>query len=465
MKVIVCGAGQVGFGIARHLAGEGNDVTVVDREASLMQRITDTLDVRPILGHGGHPDVLEQAGAADADVLIAVTATDEVNMVTCQVAKTLFGIDKTIARVRDANFLKPRWSRLFADEAMPIDVIISPEQEVAAAVLRRLALPGAFDSASFFDGQCEMIGISIGEDCPVVDTPLNQLTGLFPDLQAIVVGIRRDRRTYVPDFDDVIQPGDEAFLVTASSDTERTLKIFGHEEREARRIALIGGGNIGFEVAKALDAQAGRYALSVIEASPERARFVSEKLSRSIVLQGSGLTPEILNEAGVRETDLLLALTNDDQVNVLTTMLALQEGCQRGLCLINDNSFQNLVGQFGMELAVNPRAVTVSSILGQVRRGNVSRVHAISDESAEVLEAQIADGSPIAGTKLRDLQLGDAMRIGMIFRKGEMVMPRGGVELKSGDRVVMFVLADGIDQFESLLRSKDKKPAKKTAKA
>ena len=456
MKVIVCGAGQVGFGIARHLAGEGNDVTVVDRQPSLMQRITDTLDVRPILGHGGHPDVLEQAGAANADVLIAVTASDEVNMVTCQVAKTLFGIEKTIARVRDANFLKPRWQHLYADEAMPIDVIISPEQEVAGAVLRRLALPGAFDSANFLDGKSEMIGVSIGDDCPVIDTPLNQLTGLFPDLRAIVTGIRRGRQTYVPDFDDVIQPGDEVFLVTASDDTERTLKIFGHEEREARRIVIIGGGNIGFEVAKSLDAQAGRYALSVIESNADRARFVAEKLTRSIVLQGSGLSPELLNEAGVRETDLLLALTNDDQVNVLTTMLALQEGCSRGLSLINDNSFQNLVGQFGMELAINPRAVTVSSILAHVRRGNVARVHAISDESAEVLEAEIAEGAPIVGSKLRDLDLGEHMRIGVIYRKGKLIMPRGGVELKSGDRVVMFVLADGVEQFESLLRSKEK---------
>ena len=301
MKVIVCGAGQVGFGIARHLAGEGNDVTVVDREASLMQRITDTLDVRPILGHGGHPDVLEQAGAADADILIAVTASDEVNMVACQVAKTLFQIPKTIARVRDGNYLKPEWKGLFAKESLPIDVIISPEDEVADAVLRRLALPGAFDSASFFDGDAEMLGIAIEDDCPVVDTPLNQLTGLFPDLKAIVVGIRRDGRVYVPEFNDTMQPGDEAYLVTASSDTDRTLKIFGHEEREARRIILVGGGNIGFQVAKGLDRQSGRYALSLVEENPERARFVAEKLARSIVLQGSGLTQEILNEAGVRD--------------------------------------------------------------------------------------------------------------------------------------------------------------------
>jgi len=457
MKVIVCGAGQVGFGIARHLAGEGNDVTVVDREVSLMQRITDTLDVRPILGHGGHPEVLEQAGAAEADVLIAVTASDEVNMVACQTAKALFKKPKTIARVRDRNYVKAKWRGLFTEDGIPIDVIISPEVEVANAVIRRLALPGAFDSSSFANGSAEMIGVAIGQDCPVIDTPLNQLTGLFPDLQAIVVGLRRDNKVYVPDFYDTIQSGDEAFLVTASTDTERTLKIFGHEEREARRIVIVGGGNIGYQVAKELDTQAGRYSLSLIEASSDRARSIAERLNRSIVLQGSGLSPEILAEAGIRQADLVLALTNDDQVNILTNMLALQEGCERGLCLINDNSFQNLAGDFGMEVSINPRAITVSSVLRHVRLGNVSQVHALSDESAELIEAEIKEGSPIASSKLRDLDLGSAMRIGMVYRKKKLILPRGGTELKPGDRVVMFVTAEGIEQFESLLISKEKK--------
>jgi len=457
MKVIVCGAGQVGFGIARHLAGEGNDVTVVDREVSLMQRITDTLDVRPILGHGGHPEVLEQAGAAEADVLIAVTASDEVNMVACQTAKALFKKPKTIARVRDRNYVKAKWRGLFTEDGIPIDVIIAPEVEVANAVIRRLALPGAFDSSSFANGSAEMIGVAIGQDCPVIDTPLNQLTGLFPDLQAIVVGLRRDNKVYVPDFHDTIQSGDEAFLVTASTDTERTLKIFGHEEREARRIVIVGGGNIGYQVAKELDTQAGRYSLSLIEASPDRARSIAERLNRSIVLQGSGLSPELLAEAGIRQADLVLALTNDDQVNILTNMLALQEGCERGLCLVNDNSFQNLAGDFGMEVSINPRAITVSSVLRHVRLGNVSQVHALSDESAELIEAEIKEGAPIATSKLRDLDLGNAMRIGMVYRKEKLILPRGGTELKPGDRVVMFVTAEGIEQFESLLTSKEKK--------
>jgi trk system potassium uptake protein TrkA len=455
MKVIVCGAGQVGFGIARHLAGEGNDVTVVDRAAPLMQRITDTLDVRPVLGHGGHPDVLEKAGAADADILIAVTASDEVNMVTCQVAKSLFNVPKTIARVRDRNYLVPRWKQLFADESIPIDVIISPETEVGDSVLRRLALPGAFDNASFCEGQVQMIGVSIEDDCPIVDTPLNQLTGLFPDLQAIVVGVKRAGKLYVPDFDDMLEAGDEAIVVTASADTDRTLKIFGHQEVEARRILIVGGGNIGFQVARELDGQTA-YSVSLIEQNETRAREVAESLSRSIVLNGSGLSPELLAQGNVRNSDLVLGLTNDDQVNVLTTMLSLQEGCQRGMCLVNDTSFLSLAGQFGMEVAINPRAVTVSSILGHVRRGRVMRVHAVGDGTAEVLEAEIQEGSKLSHEKLRDLDLPEGIRFGFVRRDKELLKPRGGLELKPGDHVVVFVLASAIEAAEKLFDTEKK---------
>ncbi|MEC8246906.1 MAG: Trk system potassium transporter TrkA, partial [Pseudomonadota bacterium] len=266
MKVIVCGAGQVGQGIAQHLAGEGIDVIVVDRAAALMQRISDTLDVRPIQGHGAYPETLEKAGAADADILIAVTASDEVNMVTCQVAKSLFNVPKTIARVRDRHYLSGKWrDSLFNRENIPVDVIISPETEVGEAVVGRLALPGTFDNFGFCDNVVQMIGVSIETDCPVIDTPLNQLTGLFPDLRAIVVGLERDGHLYVPDFDDTILAGDKAYLVTAASDTLRTLKIFGHEEREARRIVIVGAGNIGYQVARTLENGRAPYSISLIE--------------------------------------------------------------------------------------------------------------------------------------------------------------------------------------------------------
>ena len=257
-----------------------------------------------------------------------------------------------------------------------------------------------------------MIGVSIENDCPVIDTPLNQLTGLFPDLRAIVVGLERDGHLYVPEFDDTILAGDKAYLVTAASDTLRTLKIFGHEEREARRIVIVGAGNIGYQVARTLENGNASYSISLIEQEEARAREVAEKLNKSVLLHGDGLSPEILAEAGVRDADITLGLTNDDQVNVLTTLLSLQEGSVRGMCLINDNSFQRLAGKFGMEVAINPRAITVSSILGQVRRGQIIRVHAIGDGCAEALEAEVLEGSVLVGQKLRDLDLPDGIALG-----------------------------------------------------
>ncbi|MGI9440425.1 MAG: Trk system potassium transporter TrkA [Parvibaculales bacterium] len=450
MKVIVCGAGQFGFGIARHLAGEGDDVTVVDRMPELMQHIANTLDVRPVLGHCGHPQVLDDAGAADADIVIAVTASDEVNMVACQVAKSLFNVPKTIARVRDHHYRTNTYEKLFSDNVIPVDVVISPETEVAQAVGRRITLPGAFDSATFCNGQAEMVGISIHENCPITDTPLHQLTDLFPDLSTVVVGINRDGKVYVPDFDDTMQLGDEAFVVTASSNTERTLKIFGHEENEVRKILIVGGGNVGSQLARQLDKQKGRYTLTLLEHDKERAKKVADALPHTIVLHGSGLSPESLSEARVRDADLIAGLTNDNQVNVLTTMLALQEGCKRGVCLINDSSFLSLTRQIGMDVAINPRAVTVSSVLGHVRQGKVVRVHTVVDGAAEIIEAQVPENSPLIGTTLRDLKLPQGLRIGAIWQNNELTTPRGDSEVKAGDYVVIFATRESIEHAEHL---------------
>ena len=265
-----------------------------------------------------------------------------------------------------------------------------------------------------------------------------------------MVGLERDGHLYVPEFDDTILAGDKAYLVTAASDTLRTLKIFGHEEREARRIVIVGAGNIGYQVARTLENGRAPYSISLIEQEEPRAREVAEKLTKSVLLHGDGLSPEILAEAGVRDADITLGLTNDDQVNVLTTLLALQEGSVRGMCLINDNSFQRLAGKFGMEVAINPRAITVSSILGQVRRGQIIRVHAIGDGGAEALEAEVLEGSVLVGQKLRDLDLPDGIRFGAMVRAEELITPRGGTEIKIGDRIVVFALSNAIEDVEHL---------------
>ncbi|MGC6511391.1 MAG: Trk system potassium transporter TrkA [Parvibaculales bacterium] len=453
MKIIVCGAGLVGFGIARHLAAEGNDVTVVDREAELIQRINDTLDVRAIQGHGAHPSVLDNAGARNADIIIAVTSSDEVNMVICQIAYSLFKVPKKIARIRDHKYLEKEWAGIFSHDDLPVDEIISPEEEVAESVLQRLAIPGAYDSANFVGGKQKFLAMNLTENCPVVDTPLNQLTELFSDLKAVVVGIKRNGKIIVPKNDHVMMIGDDVFLVTDEQDAERTMTIFGHEEKEAAKIILVGAGNVGSYVARKLEQRGSTYSVRVIENDRERAKIVADELDRTIVLQGNGLESELLYEAGVRDAGLLVALTNDDQVNILVSLLARNEGCERALCLINDTTFLPISKTIGLDAAINPRSTTVSSVLSHIRRGRVKNVHTVDDGAAEVIEAEVADNSPLVGKKIRQLDLRDNVRIGSIYRNGETVVPRGNTEIKSDDRIVVFAMTESVDEVEKLFHS------------
>lgn len=456
MKIIVCGAGLVGFGIARHLAVEGNDVTVVDREPELIQRINDTLDVVAIEGHGAHPSVLEAAGARDADILIAVTSSDEVNMVACQIAHSLFSVPKKIARIRDHKYLEKEWDGLFSRDDMPVDEIISPEEEVAETVLQRLAIPGAYDSASFGDGKQQFLAMNLNENCPVIDTPLNQLSELFSDLRAIVVGIKREGRVFVPRNSEPMMIGDDVFLVTDAQDATRTMTIFGHDEKQARNIIIIGAGNVGRYVARKLEEKTSatrqRNVVRVIEANKEQAKLVAAELNSTVVLQGSGLKSEVLTEAGIRDADMLLALTNDDQVNILVSMLGLNEGCERALCLINDTTFLPISKSIGLDAAINPRATTISSVLSHIRRGRIVSVHTVEDGAAEVIEAEVAETSPLARQKIRQLELPKNVRIGAINRAGETIIPRGNTEIKPGDRVIIFAMTDAVDEVEKLFR-------------
>ncbi|MDP2620232.1 MAG: Trk system potassium transporter TrkA [Hyphomicrobiales bacterium] len=452
MKVIICGAGQVGFGIAERLSAEANDVSIIDSSPQLIQTISDTLDVRGFVGHGSHPDVLHQAGGSDADMIIAVTLHDEVNMVACQVAHSLFKIPTKVARVRAQSYLQEQWRDLFSRDNLPIDVIISPEIEVGEMVLRRLALPGAFDVMSFAEGEIAVVGVTCEEDCPVVDTPLAQLTELFPDLRAVVVGIVRDDHIFVPRSSDQMLVGDAVYFVAVRAEVERTLSIFGHEEKQASRVIIAGGGNIGLFVARELEARGSRARAKIIEASRNRAIAIADDLSRTVVLHGSALDEEILREADVEQADTMVALTNDDQVNILSSVMAKRLGCRRALSLINNAGYVSILRSLGIDAHVDPRAVTMSKILQHVRRGRIRGVHTVHEGQAEVLEAEALDTSPLIGQPLREVSLLDGMRIGAIYRQGQVIIPRGDTQINAHDRIVIFVLADKVPQVEQMFR-------------
>ncbi|MBG54015.1 MAG: Trk system potassium transporter TrkA [Alphaproteobacteria bacterium] len=452
MKVIVCGAGQVGFGIARQLAAENNDVTVIDQSPQLVQRVSDVLDVRAIVGHGAHPDVLERAGAPDADMLIAVTFHDEVNMVACQVAHSVFNVPTKIARIRSQSYLQPGFQDLFARDHMPIDVIISPELEVGRAVLRRLAVPGAFDILEFADGLVNVVGVSVEEDCPIANTPLRQLTELFPDLKSRVVGVVRQGKLFVPHSDDQMIVGDQVYFASDRKEVRRTLGIFGHEEQQARRVLIVGAGNIGLYVAQELEKKNTGVRVKVLERSRDRAVFAADRLQRTIVLNGDGLEPEILREAGVQETETIVTLTNDDQANILTCVLAKREGCSRALSLINNQTYSPLMRSLGIDAFLNPRATTVSHILRHVRRGRIRGLQAVHDGAAEVIEAEALETSPLVGQPLREVDLPDGLIVGAIARDGNVITPNGSTIIEAGDKVVMFAQRDQVATVEQLFR-------------
>ena len=452
MKVIICGAGQVGVGIGERLAADDNDVSIVDSSAELVQRVNDMLDVRAIHGNGAHPDILAQAGAGEADMLIAVTAQDEVNMVACQVAHSLFDIPTKIARIRSQTYLDEKWARLFSREHMPIDLIISPEVEVGEMVMRRLALPGAFETVSFGSGAITALGLNCGADCPVIDTPLSQLSDLFPDLPAVVVAIVRNGRLIVPHSDDQMVTGDEAYVITPAEQVARLLQIFGHEELHTRRIVIAGGGNIGFYVAQAIEARETAMRVKVVETSHERAVSIAERLNRTVVLHGNSLSEELLREADTASADTFLALTNDDQANILTAVLAKQLGCERSLCLINSPGYSKLVRTLGIDAQINPRAITVSRILQHVRRGRIRAVHTIQHGAGEIIEAEAMETSPVIGKPLRQLGLSEGIRIGAILRNGKIIIPDGSTELETKDRAILFATNEYIREVEQLFR-------------
>ncbi len=450
MKVIVCGAGEVGFNIARHLALENNDVTVVDQEPKLARRISDTLDAQGVVGHASNPDVLEQAGIADADMIIAVTHTDEVNMVACQIAHSLFDVPTKIARVRQQSYLQPIYGNLFSRDHMPIDVIISPEIEVARAVTRRLEVPGAFEMIPLVKGKVKLIGVRCEDTCPLVNTPLRQLTQLFPDLNIVIVGLMRDSQQIVPTADDQMLPGDEVYFVVDSEQVARAMAAFGHEELEARRLLIFGGGNIGVFLAQEIEREHSWVKAKIIESGQKRAEKISGILERTMVICGNVLDPEILEEANVSATETVVAVTNDDETNILSSILAKRYGCKRAITLINKVTYQPIISSLGIDVVVSPRNITVSTILQHVRRGRIHSVHTLREGFGELIEAEALETSDLVGKPLREVKLPQGVLLGAIVRDGEMICPRGSTVVQSKDRVVLFASEDVIRKVEKM---------------
>ena len=450
MKVVICGAGQVGSAIAAYLSEEGNNVSLIDQNADLIADVNENLDVTGIVGHASSPDILEQAGAADAEMLIAATYSDEVNMVACQVAHSLFKVPMKIARVRDPSYLSPTWSGLYHRDHMPIDVVISPEIEVARSIANRIRVPGAFNIIPMADGLVQMVSVICRQSCPLINTPLKHLTSLFPDLTIEIVAIIRGETKIIPNSEDELLPGDEAYFVVSTEHLSRAMAAFGYDGQQTRRVLIVGAGKIGSRLAADISATMKDVTVRMIEADMDKAQRAAQKLTGITVVQGDGLSKEIMEEANVGKTEAVISVMNHDESNILAAMLAKQYGCERAIALINSPSFTPLVTSLGVDAIVNPRAITVSTILQHVRRGRIKAAHSLRDGFAEILEVEALDTSAIVNTPIREIKRPKDMIFGLIVRGKTIMVPRPEMVIKPDDRVIILAAHDQVKRVEQM---------------
>ena len=450
MKIVICGAGLVGSAIASHLAAEQNDVTVIDADNEKIQRVAEHADVRGVVGVASHPDVLAEAGLRDAQLLIAVTESDEVNMVATQVAHTIFHTPTRIARIRSWAYLNPEFRDLYGSDHMPIDHIISPEEEVSSAVERQLRLPGAFDVKDMADGKVQLIGVLAKQNCPVISTPLRHLTSLFPELTMTIVAIVRGTSVIVSrDGRDELQVGDKVYFVCDAAHTQRAMAAFGHTETEAASAVIAGGGSIGMLLAEKISEN--NATATIIEIDKTQAHKIATELSSTSVVCGDTLDADILEEAGVATTGTFLSVSNDDEVNMLSALLAKRMGAAHTVALVNNPGFVPLMSTLGIDAVVNPPQITVSSILEHVRRGRIRDVHSVMEDHGEVLEAEIMPSSPLVGQTLRNARIPKGLSFGAIIRKGTVLAVRGDTTIEANDLVILFAKQGRAAKAETLL--------------
>ncbi|EKE10573.1 MAG: hypothetical protein ACD_16C00001G0004 [uncultured bacterium] len=450
MKVIICGAGKVGFSIARYLATHDNDVTVIDHSEELINHLSTALDVRGIVGFASHPDVLARANLDEADMIIAVTFADEVNMVACQIAHSLFKVPLKIARVRNKSYLNPEWADLYKPENMPIDLIISPELEVARAISRGLDFPGTFEVTSFADTMLQLVGIRCKTKAPILNTPLRLLENLFPKLDLRVLFIVRGDAGFIPTGADQLQEEDEVYLLIPREKFTHAIEAFGFSELRSQRILILGGGNVGFCLAEEVEARHPDISLMLVEKEKDRATFVANQLSRATVLQGDALDREILREANVKITNKVIAVTSDDKVNIISSLLSKRMGAEQTMALINSSAYSSLVTSLGIDSLISPKALTVSTILQYVRRGRIRAVHSIRDNFGEVIEAEAVNTSSVLGMSLEEINIPRSLLIGAIIREGQLLTPQKDTIIKVHDRIVLVVTNPAIKRFEKL---------------
>jgi trk system potassium uptake protein TrkA len=438
MKIIILGAGQVGGSLAEHLASEANDITVVDTDGERLRDLGDRLDIRTVQGRGSLPTVLRQAGADDADMLVAVTNSDETNMVACQVAHTLFHTPTKIARVREAAYLTR--SELFDNEAIPVDVLISPEQVVTNYIKRLIQHPGALQVIDFAEGKAQLVAVKAYYGGPLVGQQLRQLREHMPNVETRVAAIFRRDRPILPQGDTVIEADDEVFFIAAKANIRAVMSEMRRLDESYKRIVIAGGGQIGERLAEAIES---RYQVKIIEMNPARCRHLSDTLDSTVVLQGSASDRDLLMEENIADADIFLALTNDDEANIMSSLLAKRLGAKKVMTIINNPAYVDLIQGGDIDIAISPQLATIGTLLAHVRRGDIVSVHSLRRGAAEAIEA-IAHGdeksSKVIGKAIENIGLPPGTTIGAIIRDEEVIIAHDNTVIEAGDHVILFLV-------------------------
>ena len=459
MNIIICGAGRVGFTIAKLLSEQGHSITVIDQSSEDIQKINDSLDVKAIVGKATYPSILEKANASETYMIIAVTRNDEINMLICQISFSIFNIQKKIARIRSQDYLNPKFTRVYSKENLPIDVIISPEIEIAKSIQRKLEAPGALDSVPFADNKIRLLEILIKENSKSINIKFNELTKKYPKLEANVIGINREDKFFIPKKTDSVKKDDKIYVIINSSQMSETLEAFGHEEKISKKILIIGGGNIGYNLAKNIEETLETVRVKIVEKNKERAEYLANELNDTIIINGDGLDEEVLTEANLEEAETVLALTNDDEDNLMVSVLVekfakdkKEIDDKRTMALINKPNYSLLQSSLKIDDLIDPRMNTVSSILKHVHKGTIENAYTISNGEYEVIEAEIIETSELINKELKNSNLPDEIRIGAVLRDKKVIIPRSNFTFKKDDRVVFIAQKDSISFVENIFR-------------
>ena len=451
MKIIVCGAGEVGSNIAKQLVTEDNDVTIIDESEELLRSINQNLDVKSICGKPSYPSVLEKADAEETDMLIAVSDNDEINIISCHVAESIFKIPVKVARIKESNYLNKKWSDLFSKKSLPIDVLISPELEIAKAISRKLNTPGAFDSILLGDKLLRIIGLSINADCPVINTPLRMFPGIFSGLEIKILVIFRNNEIVIPSGQEEIYPNDEIYFAVRDSDLGRALRVFGIKSQETRKVVIVGAGNIGLNLIKIIEKNFPDVICKVIESNLKRSEEIVNLLSeQNIILNGNALDLEILEESGVGSSEAIIAVTDDDEVNVFSTLLAKELGCPRSMAIVNNSTYRQLSKKLNLDIMISPKTITTSAILQYVRRGKIREIHDFGDNRGEIIEFEILQTSKFADKKISELELPKAVIIGAIVREKKIIFPDDLTTIQINDKIILYTDSNSIKEVEKL---------------